>query len=293
MFWKADAGTYRYGFNGQEKEDDIASGDLDFGARIYDSRLGRFLSMDPQTDNYPYLSPYVFAANNPIMLVDFNGESPAIPKDKFWMKFDKWRMKNQSQLLNLTKLQQMEMFQNSKTWYGKTVKETKWFQKYNDKTIISITTAKEVIVKSNEPYKKVEIKPDSKRGVGALSQVVDIGGSEGEVTINYDMRELPDRLQVINDATGKVLFDTKDVEGIVYAYEDPDAVVKGKVYDKDGSGQTIKFDLGKGNTKLRVVINENNKEAGGTSVFDYSLDVKVKTKDGYANEAVTDVQKSK
>jgi len=49
---------------------------LDFGARIYDSRIARFLSADPKRNDYPYWSPYLFAANSPIIFVDINGEGP-------------------------------------------------------------------------------------------------------------------------------------------------------------------------------------------------------------------------
>jgi hypothetical protein len=35
--------------------------------------------MDPESENYPYMSPYCFAANSPIMLIDYEGESPLVP----------------------------------------------------------------------------------------------------------------------------------------------------------------------------------------------------------------------
>jgi RHS repeat-associated protein len=68
---------HRFGFNGQEKDDEITGvtgSHLDFGARIYDSRIGRWLSMDPLTSYYPDLSPYCFAGNTPIMAVDKEGK---------------------------------------------------------------------------------------------------------------------------------------------------------------------------------------------------------------------------
>jgi hypothetical protein len=45
----------------------------DFGARMYDARLGRWLSLDPLEKKYPYLSPYHFCNNNPILYKDFDG----------------------------------------------------------------------------------------------------------------------------------------------------------------------------------------------------------------------------
>jgi len=75
---------YRFGFNGKEQDNGIkgSGNSYDFGARIYDSRLGRFLSIDPKEATYPWQSPYVFAANNPILLIDENGEGPVDPIKK-------------------------------------------------------------------------------------------------------------------------------------------------------------------------------------------------------------------
>ena len=67
------------GFNGQRMDNEVhnSSGTIyDFGARIYDSRLGRFLSRDPKADEFPWMSPYVFAANNPIKNIDVYGAGP-------------------------------------------------------------------------------------------------------------------------------------------------------------------------------------------------------------------------
>lgn len=72
------AGTkpYRYGFNGKENDfevKNIGGSSYDFGARIYDPRLARFLSVDPLASKYPYLSSYLFAENTPIMAIDLDG----------------------------------------------------------------------------------------------------------------------------------------------------------------------------------------------------------------------------
>ena len=49
---------YRYGFNGKENENDVKGegNQQDYGMRIYDPRLVRFLSEDPITKEYPELS---------------------------------------------------------------------------------------------------------------------------------------------------------------------------------------------------------------------------------------------
>ena len=56
------------------KERDSETGLSYFGARYYSSDLSIWLSVDPQAAKYPSLSPYVYCADNPIKLVDPNGE---------------------------------------------------------------------------------------------------------------------------------------------------------------------------------------------------------------------------
>jgi hypothetical protein len=41
--------------------------------RIYDSRLGKFLSVDPLAKSYPFYTPYSFAGNKPIRFIDLDG----------------------------------------------------------------------------------------------------------------------------------------------------------------------------------------------------------------------------
>ena len=73
---KYSAGTsYRYGFNGKEKDKDIASEDYDFGARVLDTRLGgRWFSCDPLQAKHAGESPYLFVGANPILYIDPNGK---------------------------------------------------------------------------------------------------------------------------------------------------------------------------------------------------------------------------
>jgi RHS repeat-associated protein len=67
---------FRYGFNGKEKDDEtFGEGDeLDYADRIYDTRVGRFLSVDKLTKNFPWLTPYQFAGNTPIQAIDLDGK---------------------------------------------------------------------------------------------------------------------------------------------------------------------------------------------------------------------------
>ena len=67
--------SYRYGFNGKENDNDVKGegNQQDYGMRIYDPRLGRFLSVDPLTKKYPELTPFQFASNRPIDGIDLDG----------------------------------------------------------------------------------------------------------------------------------------------------------------------------------------------------------------------------
>jgi RHS repeat-associated protein len=62
---------YRYGFNGKENDGETKT--QDYGMRIYNPALGKFLSIDPITDKYPSLTPYQFASNRPIDGKDLDG----------------------------------------------------------------------------------------------------------------------------------------------------------------------------------------------------------------------------
>ena len=70
------------------KERDSETGLSYFGARYYRSDLSIWLSVDPMSDKYPSLSPYVYCADNPIKLVDPNGEDPIYAKN-FWRNVKK------------------------------------------------------------------------------------------------------------------------------------------------------------------------------------------------------------
>lgn len=50
----------------------------DFNARTYDQQLGRFIQIDPLTDdeNQEGVSPYYFSNNNPIRFTDADGKAP-------------------------------------------------------------------------------------------------------------------------------------------------------------------------------------------------------------------------
>lgn len=77
-FSDANITNNRYLYNGKELENyTIGSsylGTLDYGARHYDARIGRWTVPDPMAEKYYGLSSFNYCAGNPMMLVDPFGE---------------------------------------------------------------------------------------------------------------------------------------------------------------------------------------------------------------------------
>ena len=119
---KFTAGTqYRYGFNGKENDNEVKGegNQQDYGMRIYDPRLGKFLSVDPLMPDYPFYSPYQFAGNKPIVAADLDGLEE-------WMKTQENALKRQAQL----KVQ--KAYQNKATVQPYNPGDRTWVQKWRD-----------------------------------------------------------------------------------------------------------------------------------------------------------------
>ncbi|MCL9806903.1 RHS repeat-associated core domain-containing protein [Flavobacterium amniphilum] len=71
--------NYRYAFQGQEK--DPETGMEAFELRLWDGRLGRWLTIDPYGQ---YFSPYLGMGNNPISRIDPDGGMDEPPNDYFY-----------------------------------------------------------------------------------------------------------------------------------------------------------------------------------------------------------------
>ncbi|MGB1270252.1 MAG: RHS repeat domain-containing protein, partial [Flavobacteriaceae bacterium] len=71
----ASSAAYRYGFQGQEKDDELKGegNSLNYKFRMHDPRVGRFFAVDPLEKDYPWNSPYAFSENEVINATELEG----------------------------------------------------------------------------------------------------------------------------------------------------------------------------------------------------------------------------
>ncbi len=75
---------YRYGFNGKENDPETVGtgqGTQDYGMRIYNPALGRFLSVDPLFKHFAWNSTYAFAENDVMRSIDLDGTEKFVTND--------------------------------------------------------------------------------------------------------------------------------------------------------------------------------------------------------------------
>lgn len=79
-------GEYRYGFQGQEKDDEMKGegNSVNYTYRMHDPRVGRFFATDPLASKYPHNSPYAFSENNVIHMIELEGLEKAPSKVHYY-----------------------------------------------------------------------------------------------------------------------------------------------------------------------------------------------------------------
>lgn len=151
-----DANSYKYGFNGKENDNETVGtgeGTQDYGMRIYNPALGRFLSVDPISKEYPELTPYQFASNKPITSIDLDGlEELDVVK-----KYDVEKQLTSEQINDIPKEKQDPNITREK---GK-VRITE-IRPTNDKPLITVTYSDEVPKNLKSEYDKEKVNNGNK-----------------------------------------------------------------------------------------------------------------------------------
>jgi RHS repeat-associated protein len=171
--------SYRYGFNGMEKDDNIVGTGNHYTTkeRGYDSRLGRWWSIDPESGIFPGWTPYRAFLNNPNFFTDKSGSIEWPLKGTYVIQ------KNQS---NFLKNQQVYSRRNG--WIVQsgnfesplTTTEYKTFISNPDKNAIIRTSQWNILRKSTpqQPMTSPHIGSDFRASVG--TQVYSLG--DGNIT---------------------------------------------------------------------------------------------------------------
>jgi RHS repeat-associated protein len=127
------SGGSRYGFNGKENDNEVKGegNQQEYGMRIYDGRIGKFLSVDPITSDYPFYTPYQFAGNKPIVALDLDGLEEWMANQDFALK----------QKVAMVQLEQANAIANRPSFSTNNPANANWTQKWRDsKNIIAQVT---------------------------------------------------------------------------------------------------------------------------------------------------------
>jgi len=168
--WTSDSAGYDFGFGGQEIDKETKC--LDYGFRIYNPLIAKFLSVDPLTKSFPWYTPYQYAGNTPIQAIDLDG------------------------------LEEHKCFDHSK---GNPLKKRTQNFFFNLGRAINKLAAKIVSIEVNSEQTAIsnrQISFSQPQPNGVVNTNVNVGNSGNQITLAYNMQTAPDILTVTNNTTG-------------------------------------------------------------------------------------------
>ena len=242
---------YRYGFQGQEKDDEIKGpgNSLNYTFRMHDPRVGRFLSLDPLSKKYPWNSSYAFSENRVIDGVELEGleftisttYKKVLVNAKFKVLYSK-KVSSvvQDYLLKRVAKEFNKVFSrkiNEKRPLEGNFTYTKVHNLKPDDFSITLLSSKEFnnYIKENDPetYKKFDGNTDHLRGVssetGGNSIILNIGNLEMEKNFDGSIDEELTGIE-FSERFDEILHEIGHLLGLLHPHEDFAKGKGGKVF---------------------------------------------------------------
>jgi RHS repeat-associated protein len=141
--------TLKYKFTGKERDKE-STYDY-FGARYYDSRIGRWLQMEPLYDKYINFTPYLYSILNPIKYFDKNGMDIYLKGENAQQVFD--YLKSELKNLNLHFNSETGEITLESKGDELTKAESKFLEALNNKdVIVNLNLTDKNTIETGEPF---------------------------------------------------------------------------------------------------------------------------------------------
>jgi RHS repeat-associated protein len=238
--------SYRYGFQGQEKDDEIKGegNSLNYTFRMHDPRVGRFLSLDPLAPQYPHNSPYAFSENRVIDGVELEGaEFKKINPPIYGpINMSEQDLKRFDYLSRTLSLDYIDDYPSVKDLYTKERDEI--LNKYKPvlNKINKVTTSNNVKT-SSVNYQliasKLGIDPAVAQAVATVESSGDGFYKNGDVKVRFEGHKFKKYLKINGHDLAKLAENNSD---IIYSYEEgkkkkhgPDQLSRAESIDKESA----------------------------------------------------------
>ena len=110
-----------YLYNGKELDQMHGLEWYDYGARMYESGIGRFMTMDPLCEKYYNISPYAYCGNDPVNRTDPDGKDWYSSLDSIGSDGGQTIWQTQIHYTDYTSQEQMDNHKINGTYMGETV----------------------------------------------------------------------------------------------------------------------------------------------------------------------------